>query len=323
MKAQINKENDLRIQLPFYISEFFKDNNSPLEFKDLEFSTELLIESNIQKIIKFNETNIPISKKKKYKIKVNNIEKVDYEKIYFGEDPALLLRINSNNSNLHDVYVNQTTLSNKDKIGAKNNIVVLYPYIKDKIKKEYFWIIIVYVDPNKEFNEIVTVAKLSIKEILKITSKNIKKPDLIDKIRKYRILDSISIKFLSLNFDDNEDEDILSVYKFGFKSKKIYEYEYKNVPFEEIEKVINDESFIQKFNKRTINFNKNKGVLKLEQGYLDDAKAVFENYAEEIFNLFVEIDIKDLEEEAHYQTDYIIKKVEPSLENYLIYYKDE
>ncbi|MDG1805329.1 hypothetical protein, partial [Flavicella sp.] len=70
-----------KLKVPVYISDEREDEKKTIEFKELNFSKELLIETIIEKINKFNEKKTLITKKVRNKTITQNVEDISYEKI--------------------------------------------------------------------------------------------------------------------------------------------------------------------------------------------------------------------------------------------------
>ena len=175
----------------------------------------------------------------------------------------------------------------------------------------------VYEDPNKENNDIVTSIKLVLKNVLGIVSVNIKLPDFIERLKTIKESVDLSMKFISVNYDDNDVDYNIKGYEFENKTTKISESLYKGVPINKINDIVEDKSFLNKFKRRILKITNGKHELKLEQEYLDESETKFKEIAEELFNFTSEISSTDVETNEIYKTEYILNKIQPVLENYL------
>lgn len=317
MKEKIKSYN---IKIPIYISDSKVDEISNFPFEELILSQDLLISNLISKIYSHNTKKLVLTSGKKNKTTTKNVNEVNYEKINFGNDSALLLKITSFNSNLYDGFIEKDTriqLNKDDKIGSEHYYAVIYPHIFGLEKREYKWIVMVYEDPNKENNDIVTSIKLVLKNVLGIVSVNIKLPDFIERLKSIKESVELSMKFISVNYDDNDVDYNIKGYEFETKTTKISESLYKGVPINKINDIVEDKSFLNKFKRRILKITNGKYELKLEQEYLDESETKFKEIAEELFNFTSEISSTDVETNEIYKTEYILNKIQPVLENYL------
>lgn len=308
------------IKIPIYISDSKIDEISNFPFEELILSQDLLVTNLISKIDSHNTKKLVLTSGKRNKTTTKNVNEVNYEKINFGNDSALLLKITSFNSNLYDGFIEKDTriqLNKDDKIGSEHYYAVIYPHIFGLEKREYKWIVMVYEDPNKENNDIVTSIKLVLKNVLGIVSVNIKLPDFIERLKTIKESVDLSMKFISVNYDDNDVDYNIKGYEFENKTTKISESLYKGVPINKINDIVEDKSFLNKFKRRILKITNGKHELKLEQEYLDESETKFKEIAEELFNFTSEISSTDVETNEIYKTEYILNKIQPVLENYL------
>ena len=308
------------IKIPIYISDSKIDEISNFPFEELILSQDLLVSNLVAKIESHNAKKLVLTSGKRNKTTTKNVNEVNYEKIKFGSDSALLLKITSFNSNLYDGFIEKDTriqLNKNDKIGSEHYYAVIYPHIFGLENREYKWIVMVYEDPNKENNDIVTSIKLVLKNVFGIVSVNIKLPDFIERLKSIKESVELSMKFISVNYDDNDIDYNIKGYEFETKTTKINESLYKGVPIHKINEIVEDKSFLNKFKRRILKITNGKHELKLEQEYLDETETKFKEIAEELFNFTSEISSTDVETNEIYKTEYILSKIQPVLENYL------
>ncbi|WP_370402899.1 hypothetical protein [Tenacibaculum dicentrarchi] len=314
-----------KLKVPVYISIEKKDELKTINFEELKFSKELLINNIIDKINQFNEKNIPITKRNRNKTITQNIEKVEFENISFSEDSSLLIRITSFTTNHFDGYVEKekrVKLQKTDKIGSKNHIFILYPHVFGTNKLKFKWIILLYEDPNKNNNEIVNASKMVLKDILDIETKNIKLNDIISRLGKNKIIPELSLKLSSFEFDENDEDYHFNEYVLESKSSKIKETIYKNIPLDKVKKIIEDTKIFKFFSKRSLKIINGKQQFKLEQNSIDEIKDKINQVAEESYNFSTVISSNEIENDEIYKTSFIIKKLQPVIENYLGYNDD-
>ncbi|WP_264509964.1 hypothetical protein [Flavobacterium sp. N1719] len=320
MKNIKEKEKFYQIKIPIYISDSKIDENHDVPFEELVLSQDLLVQNLISKIEQHKEKNVVLTTGKRNKTTTRNIDEVKYEKVNFGNDLALLLKITSFSSNLFDGFIEKDTrikLDKNDKIGSEHYYAIIYPHIFGIEKREYKWIVFVYEDPNKENSEIVSSVKIVLKNVLNIVSVNIKLPDFISRVKNLKDSVELSMKFITVNFEDNEVDYNINGYEVQTKLTKINESSYKGVPISKINEIVEDKSFVSKFHRRILKIVSGKHELKLEQEYSDEADSKFKETAEELFNYTSEVSSIDVETEEIYKTEYILKKIQPVMENYL------
>ncbi|WCC46586.1 hypothetical protein [Tenacibaculum finnmarkense] len=314
-----------KLKVPVYISTEKKDESTTITFKELVFSKDLLINNLIDKINVFNKEKKPITKDKRNKSITQNIEKVAFEKISFGNDSGLLLRVTSFITNHFDGYVEtieKVKLKKTDKIGSKNYIFILYPHTFGVNKLQFKWIIFLYEDPNKNNSEIVNASKMVLKEILDIEIKNIKLNDIISRFKKNKIIPELSLKLSSFEFDENDEDYHFHEYVTESKSSKIKETVYKDIPLDKVKKIIEDTKIFKFFSKRSLKITNGKQQFKIEQNSIDEVIEKINEVAEESYNFSTEITSNEIENDEIYKTSFIIKKLQPVIENFLGYNDD-
>lgn len=309
------------LKVPVYISDSVEDEKKIIEFDGFELSQKLLIDTVISRIQQYEENPISISKRKRNKTGTQNIEKVNYEEISLGNDICLLLNVTSFSTNIFDGFVEKEKrikLDRTDKLGSENHYFILYPHIFGVNKRQFKWIILLYEDPNKENSEIVSAVKLVLKEILDIKPVNIKMRELMEKLSSKGVISELSMKLVAVTFEDNEVDYEIDNYLTQTKITRIKEKKYRDVPAEEISSLIEDKS-LGEYKRRAIRILQGKQELKLEQEYKDENKERMTELAEEIFNFTTEVSSEEIETGQIYKKDFIIKKLQPVLENYLSY----
>lgn len=321
------KEKDYSIKIPIFISDSGEDNFENFPFQELAFNRELLVNNLIDKIEKYNSKKEILTIPKKNKTRTKNVGKINFDKIKFGEDDALLIKVTSFNSNFYGSFLEsdeRIELSKNDKIGSEHYYAILYPQIFGLKERSYKWITLVYEDPNKEITDILTSIKLVLKKVLDINPVNIKPPEFKQRIKTFKSSVDLSLKFTSFDFEENEVDYRLTEYEIKSKKVKIDESSYKNVPINKIEEIIDDKTFLEKFQKRLVKIINGKQELKLTQNYEEiETENKLKEIAEEIFNFTTTISHTDIENNVIYKTEYIKEKIKPVLENYLSSYPND
>ncbi len=274
----------------------------------------------IKKISDYNNQEIKITSDKRNKTKKKEIDTVQYTKHNIGNIPVLLLKISAYNTNLLDGYVvtdKRVEFNPKDRIGSDNNFMMLYPNIVgiDPNNYKHFWLIFVYEDPHKENADIIGTIRLVLNKILNIPTANIKLPELIEELRAVKNIPELQVKLYSLSYEDNEVGIKYREYLSDSRLKKVKEDYFKNMPFENTQELINDNSIGEGYDKKEIKVIIGKKEYKITNDQKRDAKDGLNQLIEEIYNEasgITESDLKTL-----YEPEFIISKLSPVLENYL------
>lgn len=314
-----------KLKVPVYISDEKEDEKQTIEFEELNFSKELLIDTILSKINSFNEKKIVLTTKVRNKTITQNVERVDYEKIKFGDDSSLLIRVTSFQTNIRDKYIQSETkkdIEQTDKLGSENHFFVLYPHTYGANLDKYKWLILLYEDPNKENKEIVTASKTVLNDILEINTKNVKLKDVIKRVSNKKTIPKLSLRLSSFEFDENDEDYMLSEYVVKGKTSKIREVEYENLPFDTVKKILQDTKIFSTFSKRVLKIIDGKQQFKLEQNSLDEVQERINEVAEESYNFSSEVTSEDIENNKIYTTDFIISKMQPVIENYICFNED-
>lgn len=317
------EQKSYAIKIPVYVSEKNEEENGlfgPL--------THIQMISNIKRIIdEYNENPINITSDKRNKTVKKEIEKVNYKIVDLNSEKAILLRITASNTNFFDGYyqagkveLNKIILNKKDKVGSENNYILLYPKITgiESSHFNYEWIILVYGDPHKDNFDIISIAKLVLNKILNISVANVKLPELLEKINAIRVVPELQLKFSSIIYEDNDVDSSLIEYLSKSKIIRQKENTFLNVPVEKVKQIISDLSFFSKYNRKNIKITNGKNEIKILQEHLSEAQEKIKETVEEIFNQNSLIYQKDIDEKLIYNEDYIIEKLKPVLENYLM-----
>lgn len=309
------KGKTYKIKIPVYSSELFEESQGL--FENHSYTDMINFLDNKLADFKNNKPKLSIRKRNKFKeVEIQNIEKID---CVIGKIPAVIFKISAYNTNLLDGFVETETkinLKRKDKLGSETNFLLLYPIIKsiESSSYEYQWKILLYEDPTKENSELVSISKLVLDKVFNIKICNIKLDRVLKELKKKKNIKELSLQFFSLTYDENEVDSYMTEYLVNSSLKKQKHENYKNVPFEKVEKLIRDTDYEQSYQKRIIKFHQNSKEIKLTNEY-EEAKDKIKNTFEEIFNS--NVDIKENDIDSLFKTDFIIKKMIPVLKEYL------
>lgn len=274
-----------------------------------------------KKIDEYNGSNEKVYKNKKNKIQKKEIGQVTYINRTIGDRPCVMLKISAYNTNLHDGYVetdNKIILEQNNKIGSDNFYVLLAPNIIgiDNEKYTHQWIFLLYEDPHKDTQDTLSTIKLVINKILGFSASNIKLPDILDDLKRLKLIPELVLNFSALSYDTNEVDARFRTFLIASELKKQKENKFKDVPFGETEEMINDNSYLREFSKRIVKIIAGKKEYRITQSSEDEAKDKLKQTAEEIFNESIGITKDELINHV-YDHDFIIEKLTPVLENYL------
>lgn len=316
MKQPDKKVKSYIIKVPVYSSELI------LKGKDLfgGVSYDDMIKHVEKKILEYQKQEDKVSKNKRNKVQKKEIDNVVCIECKIGQRPSALLKISAYNTNLSDGYVEtdqKIKLTENDKVGSDNYYVLLVPNIIgiDVNNYKHQWIIMVYEDPHKETQEIISTAKLVLNKILDISIANIKLPEILEDLKKIKTIPELSLNFLSISNEDNEVDAKYRSYLVGSKFRKQKEDKYENLPYEATEEVIKDTSYEDEYQKRTVKILIGKKEYRITKDQKLEAAGKLNEAVEEIFNESIVISAPELEK--IYETDFIIEKLTTVLQNYL------
>lgn len=322
-----NPNKAYNIKIPVYISE--KNEEQAGMFEPLSFDEMIKLLG--AKIDDYNLNPVNVTNDKRNKTVIKEIEKVDYSIVNLGTEKGLLLKITASNTNFFDGYYKSQTdekekinLQKSDKLGSDNNFILLYPKITGYQTSffKYEWIILVYEDPNKEANEIISIAKIVLKKILNISIANVKLPDLVDKLNQISIIPELQLKLSTIEYEDSDVDNDLVEYLFESKIIKQKENTFLNVPFQKVKEIIESLKFAEKYRKKRIKIINGKNEIKIFQEQVNEAEEKLKTTIEEIFNQNSIIYQNDIDKELIYKEDFIVEKLKPILDNYLISYAE-
>jgi hypothetical protein len=313
------KAQTYEIRIPVYASAPIVTN--PKGFSDVTYGDMMAFI--IKKIDEHNAVQKKIVSQQRKKTKQKEISNITYVHQSFNDTPALFVKMNAAITNLYDTYIERDELielGKKDKVGSENNWLLLYPQIKGTDPNHYicYWLIFVYADPHKEFNDITQSAKMFVRNILELKLKNIKTKDVLTELKKIGSTPELKVRFTYVALDGGDVEVKYQNYVVGgsFKKEKIARF--VNMPFDCSEELISDESYKQEYQKKEIFVGIGKKEYKIvKQGQLDDAKKRIEDAVEEMFNMSSPLAKEEIEPETLYNINFMTEKLKPVIENYL------
>ncbi len=312
------KEKSYKIKVPVYTSELIlkgSDLFGGVSFKDMNKFVH-------KKVQYYKSITDKVSRNKRNKVQKKEIDKVDCIDIIVADRPCVMLQISAYNTNLFDGYVEtdkKINLEQSNKIGSENYFVLLVPNIIgiDSNNYKHQWIFLIYEDPHKETQDILSTAKLVINKVLGISTSNIKVPEILDELKRVKNIPELTLNFTAISNDENEVDAQYRSYLVGSKFRKQREDKFENMPFETTEEVIGDISYEKDYQKRTVKIGLGKKEYRITRDAINEAKGKINETAEEIFNETIGITETELKEKI-YDTDFIVEKLTPILQNYLL-----
>lgn len=306
------------LKIPVFISEIVNQERGLFDLTHEHMITLLK-----QKIDKHSASGNSIVAPKRKKPKTKEIKALSYQEYNFNNIPTLFVRMNTADTNLYDTYIEREEkieLTKSDRIGSDNNWLLFYPYIRgvDPNKYTCCWLIFIYADPHKTFEDITQAAKVFVKRVLELKLKNIKTQDVLNELKEANATTKLEVRYTTVLNDFEDTEVKYQDYLISGRMKKRKEQIFNNMPFSLTEEIINDDSYQTEFQKKEINVflgKKEFKILKREQ--LDEAKKQLEDLVEETFNMCTEITEIELEPKTLYNIDFMADKLKPVIENYL------
>jgi hypothetical protein len=310
-KKEKKAEKVYSINIPVFVTER-KEITSPL----FELNYNEVIDNAIKKIEEHNSASASITYGRKNKTIERVVDKIEYTKDAFGDVPFLLLKVSAYNSNVEGEFIKSgeiLEIENADKVGSSNNFILLYPIIAGIEPKYFNWMVLVYDDPKKTSDENIYNAKMIMNSILDQPIRNIKLKKFIEELNQSKTLPIIDLNLSSISFEENDLTDKFEVYNVRTRAFRKVEFEYRNMPIDKVEELIN-EKFDNGFGRKILNFKLGKKVFKLTQN-LENFKVDFNSTVEQHFNFTEEI--TKVEIDKIYDYEVIKSKMERVITEYL------
>lgn len=313
MKKETPKEYTIKV--PVFTSERIKRN------KDVFTTTyQQIVDGAKHKITEhnnYNANNRIITSDRRNKTIRKIIGNIVIHEKFFGDIPYLLLQISAYNTNWEGCLItsNETLqIENNDKIGSDNNFVMLYPHVLGIENQTIFWIILVYDDPKKDSFDNISTAKLVLTKILKQPVKCVKLSTILEELREGNILPQIKMNLNAINFDENNAGAKFEKYCTKSKLLRREEYEFDNMPFEDIEELI--KSPFKKYKQRILKLIVKNKEYRITQDSTKDLQEGIDELAEQFFNISASVKEEDLKK--IYYLDFVVSKLQYVLESYLV-----
>lgn len=252
MTKEKSKEIEYFIKVPIFSSE-------PLfEVRGIFPKTyESLVEDLIGKVNIFNDNGVVVPKNYRNSTQKKEINKIECFKEEVLNRPSILLQISSYKTNIGDGFIETETLQpmkKEYKFGSDNYFVLLVPSIEkiDSFNSKTFWTILIYADPFKETDDIISTIKLALQKILHLKIFKVHRKDVINEMNQLLEADRLDISYYSINnLSSDEDVELLR-YRLDTSSNVIKKSLYENVPTSHVIRLLGESKYLKKFQKRVI-----------------------------------------------------------------------
>lgn len=318
--GQNKSAKKLLLKVPVYLSELKEHDTGTL----FDLKEQDIIDKLKRDISTYNKQNANLCQfSKKGKSESISVAEIQAEDIAFGDDPALLLRVSTERTNLCGGFLrhdndkeNPTHVDYADKLTISTNIILLYPRIvlpKDRSTKgHWFLYVFIYEDPSKLNLEMSQLARNMLKTVFDAPIRNIKEDKFKEEIRTAQKL--VRIEILLSNFEDGTDVTLpprLSSYTYSAKNRKETTISLENVASSDAEDLISDKSFAGYTQRifRIFATDKRKLTAKITEK-VKDAKVSLEQAFEDSFNFELDVEESDIVNHKLFETETIKANIE-------------
>lgn len=280
-----------------------------------------MIDNTCESLNKYCSTGFKIIIENGIKNHTNEIVKISAQKKDMNGSSFVFIQMSAHKTNMGDGYIEvlqKVPVTKDTKIGSDHYYMILYPMVV-KGKKNYrrYWNVFLYDDPNKDSQEFIKMAKEVIKQIVGVRICNLKRKDFIEELKSVSGFD-ITANYQTVEFYDNQfDAEFKEhIVKAEFRSRKTINY--KNMTFDKVEKMINDEDD-ETVKKKTFSIFTGKKEYKVSQNIKKDIKRAKEKYTlliESLFNESISITEEEYETKL-YDEAFVIEKMKSVITNYM------
>lgn len=310
------KEKSYVIKVPVYTTEMIENANDMFG----GISYEDMLNFLRKKINSFKENKGSIDFENRNKTRRTVINGIDFSEHKAGETSGILMQISAYSTNLYDGYLEAEEKINfkKDyKIGSETNFVMIYPVIKGIDRTNYlrYFIVLIYEDPTKNNEEIAKIAKAVLNKVLNIPIANIKLPTILEELRSIGTIPELQIKYSAIYNHENDVDLKYREYLVSGKLKKQKEDNFKNMPIDKIEDLLNEPEE-EDYQKKEAKLIVGKKEYKISKELINEADQTLKETAEKVFNATTSITENELNNFVH-DKEFIFSKLTPILENFL------
>lgn len=334
-KRKVEGKKPFVVKVPVYAT----------EVKEGSFTYESVITRLKEELNNYNNNadigRVAFNRSNKTQRKV--IQKVDYFDCPYGEDsneiPTLLLKTTTFNTNIHDAYTEDSdgtirVLSDTTKLVSEHNYMLFYPnFVGYEPNQKVNWLVFVCGDTNKNDTDIVNTAKLVINRVLHWSFTSIKPKDLLDKIQQVSI-PVFQLRYIGVEKDISDANEKYITYLVESKIKKDKKKTYKDIPFNSVEKLLEEDFNHDEYQIREAEFTQGKKKFKLVRRYQGmteaeydefdtlkkEAQTLFEETAELTFTDSFELLETEEKNKKLQDKDFILERMLPIIINYIASY---
>jgi hypothetical protein len=308
MANKQTKDKKYIINIPLFVSK----SSSAGDLFDITHN--YLIDGVINKLTQYNNEKDFKILNKRNKVYQRQIGHIDFEKCVLGDRPALLLNVSAYTLNKQGEHIKSDSVVSvepSDRIGDKSNYYLLVPDITGLETIYYNWFLLVYDDPSRDSEEIITIAKCFMNDIVQQPIKNIKLPTLLNELKG--ALPKIKLQLNTIEYDSNSRYDKFKKYETRFSSFTRQEIDYAGMEIGEVEKLVK-EKFGNRFKQKVLKLFIGNKEYKIKQE-IANFKADNNLLVERCFNFAEEIPTAQIEDV--YKKEFILNIMQKVLVKYL------
>lgn len=325
MRKNTNKEHVNIIRIPVFMTKYTEDSRNLFEVSKSDMIESVCLKIREGNISKTNKIIVENSSKT-YTQEIVRIETYNQN---IGDVPTVLLKISAHKTNIDDGYIDVSEVSGDAskkilvtkniKIGSDNHFVLMYPMVvKNSKRYKTFWHIFIYVDPYKESEDFIRVVKTVLKDVLGLKTANLKRKDFVEELQTYNIIGEMSATFNTIEMLNGPCDAVFGKYITKGKIQSRKELLLENLPFSDVESLIDDDTDIT-ITRKVFNIPIGKKEIKISKTLKRDIKAGQNKYnllIESLFNESVEITDEEMGKFL-YDPIFIIEKITPVILNYI------
>lgn len=302
------------IKVPVYTTEIFERANDMFGGISIEHMTSYIT----TKIDDYEKNQYSLAFENRNKTKKTVIKEIKTHKSDLDKD-ALLIQVSAYSTNLYDGYLEadeKINFEKNHKIGSDTNFIMIYPVIKgiDSNSYSHHFLVLVYEDPTKSNDEILKVTKNVLSKIFETPIANIKLPTILEELRQYKTIPELHMKYSAIDYNENDVDIEFREYLIDGKLQKSKFHNFKNMPVDKIETIINKPNE-EDYQKKEAKLVVGKKEYKITKEMINEASDEFKQTAEKVFNM--KTSITEAEMDDLHNVDFIFNKLIPVLVNYL------
>lgn len=272
-----------------------------------------------RKIDEYNSFPISkvLTKDKPKTIVVNN---VSYTEHNLGNTPCLLLSISAFSTNMANKYFEGETkiqITPNNKIGSEDNYVLLYPRIVGLNSNEYsyYFLMLVYEDPDKDKGEVSRLAKMVAKNVLGMPVENVKLPTILKELEEMGNVSELQIHYTCVGEPESGVGVEYAQYLIKSSLTRKKARNFQDLPFCIAQDLLNDTSDDEDYTSKNTTIRVGKKEYKIKRE-VDEARELLKETAEKIYNATTSISKEEYQQKL-YDQSFMLDKINGVLRNYL------